>query len=151
MALLGAIKQTQQPQQTASAPMPQIEIQARSVTPEARDAVALVKHYLGTPYVWGGENPGGFDCSGLLQYVWGKEGVRIPRTSQEQWHAGTAVGRGALRPGDAVFFGSRNGPHHVGMFIGNGQFIEAPHTGAKVRIATLSGRHDFIGGRRFAR
>lgn len=152
LKLVGAIKAVQSAvpsQAPASAPMPAIEFQGRHVTKEAQDAVGLVKQYLGTPYVWGGENPGGFDCSGLLQYVWGKVGVQIPRVSQAQWKAGKAVSRAGLRPGDAVFFGSRNGPGHVGMFIGNGQFIEAPRTGLKVRISQLSGRNDFIGGRRF--
>lgn len=117
-------------------------------------AVDLVRSYVGTPYVWGGESPKGFDCSGLLQFVWGKEGVSIPRTTYDQFRAGKAVSVQNLRPGDAVFFtGSdpRNGlPGHVGMYIGGGRFIEAPHTGARVQISTLAGRSDFVGARRYA-
>jgi cell wall-associated NlpC family hydrolase len=124
-------------------------IQGRA-SQKALQAVALAKEYLGTPYVWGGSKPGGFDCSGLLQYTWAKEGVNIPRTSQEQWQAGRPVAKSQLRPGDAVFFeGGPNGPGHVGMFVGGGKFIEAPHTGAVVRISNLRGRTDFVGARRF--
>jgi cell wall-associated NlpC family hydrolase len=117
------------------------------------EAIDLAKQYLGTPYVWGGAHPGGFDCSGLLQYVWGKAGVQIPRTTYDQIKAGTPVAKNALQPGDAVFFtGSdpMNGlPGHVGMYIGQGKFIEAPHTGANVRISNIAGRSDFAGARRF--
>jgi len=119
----------------------------------ARGAIALAEHFLGTPYAWGGESPGGFDCSGLLQYVWAKMGIRIPRTSQQQFEAGRRVGRGQLRPGDAVFFvgsdGTRAAPGHVGMYIGGGKFIEAPHTGATVRISNLNGYPGYVGARRY--
>lgn len=118
-----------------------------------RGAVQLVKTYLGTPYVWGGENPGGFDCSGLLQYVWAQNGVPIPRTTYDQWTTGHAIDKSQLMPGDAVFFtGSdpKNGkPGHVGMYIGGGKFIEAPHSGSVVRISNLSGRNDYVGARRW--
>jgi len=117
-------------------------------------AVSTVREYLGTPYVWGGASPKGFDCSGLLQYVWGKQGVQIPRTSQEQWQSGQAVNSSQLRPGDAVFFvgsdGTRNAPGHVGMYIGNGKYVEAPHTGDVVKIAKLADAKDFVGARRYA-
>jgi cell wall-associated NlpC family hydrolase len=121
-------------------------------TPQALGAIKLAQHYLGTPYVWGGETPGGgFDCSGLLQYVWGQQGVQIPRVTYDQWDSGMAVDKSKLQPGDAVFFhmGSR-GPEHVGMYLGGGQFIEAPHTGASIRISELAGRSDFVGARRFS-
>jgi cell wall-associated NlpC family hydrolase len=108
---------------------------------------------MGTPYHWGGENPGGFDCSGLLQYVWSQKGVQIPRVTYDQFKTGTSVAKSQLRPGDAVFFmGSdpKNGlPGHVGMYIGGGKFIEAPHTGSVVRISTLAGRSDYVGARRY--
>lgn len=127
---------------------PQVQIQGKG-TARDRRAAAFVRQAMGTPYVWGGESPGGFDCSGLLQWAWGKIGVHIPRVSQDQWRAGSAV-KGALRLGDAVFFGSRSGPHHVGFYIGGGKFIEAAHTGTNVRISKLRGRRDYIGARRFA-
>lgn len=117
-------------------------------------AIALAKKYLGVKYTWGGTNAGtGFDCSGLLQTVWGSLGVKIPRTTYDQWDAGKAVGENALKPGDAVFFTGAdpmNGkPGHVGLYIGGGKFIEAPGTGMKVRISTLAGRSDYMGARRF--
>lgn len=117
-------------------------------------ALAVAKEYLGTPYKWAGAQPGGFDCSGLLQYVWGKEGVSIPRTTYDQFKAGQSVSKGALRPGDAVFFtGSDplNGlPGHVGMYIGGGKMIVAPHTGSTVQIQNVSDHSDYVGARRYA-
>lgn len=134
--------------------MPKVEIAGGKITPKVKNAVGLVQKYLGTPYVWGGESPKGFDCSGLLQWVWSHVGVQIPRTSYDQWQAGMAVGKKGLKPGDAVFFkgsDSKNGlPGHVGMYIGGGRFIEAPHTGAVVRISRLAGRKDYMGARRYA-
>jgi hypothetical protein len=131
----------------------QFNIQGK-VTQSAKKAVSLAEEYIGTPYVWGGESPKGFDCSGLLQYVWGKSGVQIPRTTYEQWQAGRQVGRGQLRYGDAVFFrGSDargNLPGHVGIYIGGGRFIESPHSGSTVHISRLAGRRDYVGARRYA-
>jgi cell wall-associated NlpC family hydrolase len=139
--------------QAASAPQP-VTVQGQPTSATGVKAVQAVHQYLGVKYQWGGESPKGFDCSGLLQYVWAKEGVSIPRTTYDQWRKGAAVGKAQLAPGDAVFFrGSDargNLPGHVGMYIGNGQFIEAPHTGATVRISNLAGRKDFVGGRRYA-
>lgn len=120
------------------------------VSPNAPAVVQEIKKYLGTPYVWGGSKPGGFDCSGLLQYVWAQKGVKIPRTTYQQIKAGMEVPLKSLQPGDAVFFGSSSNPHHVGMYIGHGQFVEAPHTGAQVRISNLNDRlGDYVTARRF--
>jgi cell wall-associated NlpC family hydrolase len=113
-------------------------------------AAHLATKFLGTPYVWGGESPKGFDCSGLLQYVWSQKGVHIPRVTYDQWRAGRPVGKRQLQPGDAVFFHmGPKGPEHVGMYIGHGKFIEAPHRGANARISRLAGRGDFVGARRY--
>lgn len=124
------------------------------VTARTKSAITLAEDYLGTPYVWGGSKPGGFDCSGLLQYVWARSGVTIPRTTYDQFKVGTPVGKAQLQPGDAVFFtGSdpQNGlPGHVGMYLGGGKLIEAPHSGADVQISNLSSHKDFVGGRRYA-
>lgn len=120
------------------------------VSPNAPAVVQEIKKYLGTPYVWGGAKPGGFDCSGLLQYVWAQKGVKIPRVTDQQIKAGVEVPIKQLQPGDAVFFGSWSNPHHVGMYIGHGQFVESPHTGAKVRISNLNERlGDYVTARRF--
>ena len=103
--------------------------------------VADAEAYLGTPYVWGGEKPGvGFDCSGLVQWVYAEAGISLPRVAQDQFDAGPHVPAGAtLYPGDLVFFGS--GPQaveHVGIYVGNGEMIDAPYTGVDVRFDRVS-------------
>ncbi len=124
------------------------------ITSRDRKAVSLVMSLRGIPYVWGGTSKAGFDCSGLLQYVWKKAGVNIPRVTYDQWDAGTPVGRNGLRPGDAVFFRGSDPqggkPGHVGMYIGGGKFVEAARSGTPVRVSRLAGRSDFMGARRYA-
>ena len=96
--------------------------------------------YIGTPYKWGGSAPGGFDCSGLLYYVFGKNGINLPRISADQARYGTRTDLSSLRPGDLVAFdnSSRNhGADHIGIWLGGGQIIEAPHAGASVRVRTI--------------
>jgi cell wall-associated NlpC family hydrolase len=103
-------------------------------------AVAIAEQYLGIPYVWGGASPlSGFDCSGLVMYVYGQLGIGLSHFSGAQWNEGTRILRpDDLLPGDLVFFhpGS-SGPGHVGIYIGGGQFIHSPHTGDVVKISTL--------------
>jgi cell wall-associated NlpC family hydrolase len=112
-------------------------------------AVAIAKTTLGTPYVWGGESygEGGFDCSGLMQWTYEHLGIQLPRVTYDQIDVGVPVARDQLQPGDLVFFGDPAAPHHVGMYVGDNQFIEAPYTGADVRISVLD-RADFAGARR---
>lgn len=99
--------------------------------------VAFASRYVGVPYLWGGTTPSGFDCSGLVQYAYAHFGISLPRTSQEQVGSGVPV-TGDLQPGDLLFFEpSSSGPQHVGMYVGDGMFIEAPHTGANVRIVPV--------------
>lgn len=88
--------------------------------------------FLGVPYLWGGTTPKGFDCSGLAQYVYNEAGIKLPRTSEEMWTVGQQVSEAQAQPGDLVFF-EGNPPGHVGIYIGNGQMIDAPHTGTSVR------------------
>ena len=99
-------------------------------------ALTFAARQLGTPYLWGGTGPGGFDCSGLAQAAFAHAGVHLPRVAQDQYDAGPALGDGtAVRPGDLVFFGSGpGGVDHVGIYVGSGLMIDAPHTGAVVRV-----------------
>lgn len=100
--------------------------------------VETSKKYLGVPYVWGGTTPSGFDCSGLVQYVYAEHGVYLPRVTFTQVNYGTAVNsRSELRAGDLVFFSNSEAYDHVGIYIGNGQFLHAPSPGDVVRISPL--------------
>ena len=109
--------------------------------------VGIAMQYLGTPYVWAGSAPGGFDCSGFVMYVYGQVGVSLPHNAAMQYNYGTPVSMGDLQPGDLVFF---DGLGHVGIYIGGGQFIHAPHTGDVVKISSLSGWYSstYVGARR---
>jgi peptidoglycan hydrolase-like protein with peptidoglycan-binding domain len=99
-------------------------------------AVAIAERYLGVPYVWGGASPSGFDCSGLVMYVYAQLGVHLPHFAAAQYRDGRHVRMDHLRRGDLVFFDSLD---HVGIYIGGGRFIHAPHTGDHVRVSDLSG------------
>jgi len=112
-------------------------------------AVAIAMQYLGTPYVWGGASPAGFDCSGFTMYVWGQLGVGLPHNAAAQYGTGVAVPREALEPGDLVFF---DGLGHVGIYVGNNAFIHSPHSGDVVKISTISGWYSdrWVGARRVA-
>lgn len=97
--------------------------------------VSLALAQQGKPYAWGASGPNSFDCSGLVYWVFRKFGSYLPRTVRGQYNAGTPVSKSDLRPGDLVFF--RNFTH-VGIYIGNGNFVHAPHTGTRVRVESLS-------------
>lgn len=106
---------------------------------KASNVVSIAQQYLGTPYVWGGTTPNGFDCSGFVQYVYAQAGISIPRVTTGQEYAGVDVTGQELQPGDLVFWGSRGATYHVGMYIGDGQYVHSPQTGDVVRIAKLNG------------
>ncbi len=99
-------------------------------------ALSFAARQLGTPYVWGGTGNGGFDCSGLAQVAYRSAGIILPRVAQDQFDAGPAVTSGStVRPGDLIFFGPGPGSvDHVGLYVGAGEMIDAPHTGAAVRF-----------------
>jgi peptidoglycan DL-endopeptidase CwlO len=98
-------------------------------------AVGIAMQFLGVPYRWGGASPSGFDCSGLIMYVYAQLGVSLPHNAAMQYGVGVPVSKSDLQPGDLVFF---NGLGHNGMYVGGGNFIHAPHTGDVVKISSLS-------------
>ena len=108
-------------------------------------AVAIAEQYLGVPYVWGGASPDGFDCSGLVMYVYAQLGVSLPHNAYDQYLALPHVPTSDLEPGDLVFF---YGFGHVAIYIGGGMIIHAPHTGTVVQIASLSGEGSIAGAAR---
>lgn len=109
--------------------------------------------YLGLKYVWGGASlTKGADCSGFTQQIYKKFGVSLPHHAADQAKMGTKItSKKDLRAGDLVFFGSKNNITHVGIYGGDGKFIESPHTGASVRVSKLSSRKDFVSGSRFSK
>ncbi len=109
--------------------------------------VGYAMQFLGRPYVWGGASPSGFDCSGFTMYVYAHFGVSLPHNAAAQYGYGSPVSSSDLQPGDLVFF---DGLGHVGLYIGGGQFIHAPHTGDVVKISSLSGWYasTYVGARR---
>jgi peptidoglycan DL-endopeptidase CwlO len=100
-----------------------------------QQAAAVAMRYLGVPYVYGGSSPSGFDCSGLVAYAYGQVGVSLPHYTGALWGAGPHVSRDQLAVGDLVFF---DGLGHVGIYVGGGSFVHAPHTGDVVKVSSLS-------------
>jgi hypothetical protein len=105
------------------------------------DLINTAKRYIGVAYQWGGNSSSkGFDCSGLTMVVYQLNGLELPRSSKEQWVVGTPVGRSQLLKGDLVFFATSGGKSvsHVGIYLGDNQFLHAPSKGSKIRISSLS-------------
>ena len=122
--------------------------------PQGESAVVdSARKYLGTPYVWGGTSPSGFDCSGFVQYVLAENGKSVPRTSQEQFAGGQAVDKSNLQAGDLVFYNWQGGADatHVGIYEGNGKMIHAPHPGDVVKEVDFNsyGQNAYLGARRY--
>src|SRR5262249_54732235 len=115
---------------SAAAPQSAVTVPSSSYS----GVVGVAMSYLGTPYVWGGASPGGFDCSGLVMYSYAQVGVSLPHSSYAMWNVGVPVPRDQLQPGDLVFF---DGLGHVGLYIGNDEFVHAPHTGTVVQVSSL--------------
>jgi hypothetical protein len=129
---------------------PHAWLHANPTSPTGASAVAIAQHYLGVPYRWGGAVPAsGFDCSGLTRFVYAQLGINLPHYAASQFAAFAKLDPADLQPGDLVFFEPRfDGPGHVALYLGNDQMIEAPHTGALVRISSFSGtaaRLGFLG------
>ena len=127
---------------SVAAPVPTIP-----AGPGHPQAATIALRYLGIPYLWGGASPAtGFDCSGLVMYVYAQLGISLPHYAAAQYQLGTAVDRSELQPGDLVFFDALD---HVGIYIGNGQFVHAPQTGDVVKITALADFGDgYVGARR---
>jgi cell wall-associated NlpC family hydrolase len=146
-------------QQSASAPAPAPSAPPSSsgvvappvsvpVTPTGAGhpaAASIAMRYLGVPYVWGGASPRGFDCSGLVMYVYAQLGISLAHYTGAQWSATIPISESQAQPGDLVFF---NGVSHVGIYIGGGQMVNAPHTGSVVRIDSIGGFGSIDGFRR---
>lgn len=109
-------------------------------SPETRrNIVYTARAQIGTPYRFGGSAPGGFDCSGLVMYVYRKNGIDIPRTATDQFIEGRRISKRNIQPGDLVFFRiSGSGVSHVGIYAGKGKFIHAPKPGKRVSYASLA-------------
>lgn len=112
-----------------------------SVSLPASDSrvVSIAQHYLGVPYVWGGTSPSGFDCSGLVQYVFNQIGIHLPRTSYAQGAAGQRIPASAAQPGDLVYYGG-----HIGIYVGGGKMIHAPKPGESVKVAKVWGSPSYV-------
>jgi cell wall-associated NlpC family hydrolase len=117
-------------------------------SPYGNQVVQIAMSYLGVPYVWGGSSPSGFDCSGLVMYSFAQLGVSLPHSSYAMWNYGVAVPEDQLEPGDLVFFDDLG---HVGLYIGGGEFVNAPYTGAVVSVSSLTSgwaAANYVGARR---
>jgi peptidoglycan DL-endopeptidase CwlO len=137
-------RQTQQAQQQSSVSntsSPSANVPSANGSGFSASAViAYAEQFLGIPYVWGGADPSGFDCSGLMQYVFVHSvGIHLPRVAQDQQNVGTRISPYDVQPGDLVFMGSP--AYHVGLYIGGEKWIEAPETGDVVKIANYNPAH----------
>lgn len=107
-----------------------------------KDILKDALRFMGVPYVWGGESPSGFDCSGFVQYVYAKNGISLPRTADLQFEVGKVVKRGEEQPGDLVFFETYcPGASHIGIYLGRHQFVHASSAAAQITISDLREAH----------
>jgi hypothetical protein len=136
-ALAASSSRAQEHRLRVARPRPRRYIQSESAASALGvRAVRFARRLIGVPYRWGGDSPAtGFDCSGFVRFVYQHLGIALPHSSYADFGLGTPVPRASLRPGDLVFF---DGVGHVGMYIGNGRFIHAPHTGTDVQVTSMS-------------
>jgi cell wall-associated NlpC family hydrolase len=127
-------------------PVPAAEMAAVREQAAARKVVDTALSVVGVPYVTGGSTPGGFDCSGLTLYSYDAAGIALPRVAADQFAATPHVTAASLQPGDLLFF--YPGVTHVGIYVGNGQMVDAPHTGAAVRVESYQYFGPLVGATR---
>jgi cell wall-associated NlpC family hydrolase len=142
-AQAAAAQATQSSSAPTLTPPPPVSVPTGGTGAGHAAAAQIALRYLGVPYVYGGASPSGFDCSGLVMYVYAQLGISLPHYTVAQWNATQPIS--APAPGDLVFF---NGLGHVGIYIGGGRFVNAPHTGSVVRIDSMSGFGGYDGARR---
>ena len=133
---------------TSTDPTDQTPTRGLVTAPGHPQAATIAMQYLGVPYLWGGASPpSGFDCSGLVMYVYAQLGIALPHFAAAQFGFGVPVPRDQLQPGDLVFFDNLN---HVGISLGGNEFVDAPHTGDVVKIGTITGwyQQNYVGARR---
>jgi cell wall-associated NlpC family hydrolase len=135
-ALLAQQQQQAHKQSSASKPTVSASASSLSNADKANKVIAYAEQFLGTPYVWGGTSPSGFDCSGFMQYVFRSVGVDLPRVAADQQNVGTRISPDQVQPGDLVFKGDP--AYHVGMYIGGGKWIQSPETGDVVKISNYN-------------
>ena len=107
------------------------------VSSPGRQAAAIALEQVGVPYRYGGASPGGFDCSGLVQYSYSRAGISVPRTTGQLWGAAKPVEQHNLKAGDLLFFSIEGKMSHVGMYLGERRFVHAPQSGRSVSVASL--------------
>ena len=112
---------------------------------KAAQVVSIARAQLGKPYVWAAAGPNAFDCSGLTMYVFAQVGIGLPHSAEAQFNMGTRVSKDQLQPGDLVFGAHGGFIGHVGIYIGNDQYIHAPQTGEFIKISNVSSRRNYIG------
>lgn len=144
---------------TVGGNVPVVNEAGRTVPKNVQTVLQLADKYLGVKYVWGGETPAGFDCSGFVRYLYKQVGIDPGGYTIAQWQNPNGIeikSQSDLQPGDVVFFHwgthpetGQQGPLHEGLYIGNGLFIQAPRTGDVVKVSKMSERSDFLGARRF--
>jgi cell wall-associated NlpC family hydrolase len=150
-AAQAAAAQAQAPAQTppssgsSGTPPPPVTIPVGNGGAGHPEAAQIALRYLGVPYVWGGASPSGFDCSGLVMYVYAQLGISLAHYTGAQWSETSPISSSQAQAGDLVFF---NGLSHVGIYIGGGQMVDAPHTGSVVRIDSIGGFGTIDGFRR---
>lgn len=122
----------------ACAAAPTERAAARSGTPTiGAQAATIAMQQVGQPYRYGGARPGGFDCSGLVHYSYGRAGKALPRTTRELWEQTETVHRDEMEPGDLLFFSIAGKMQHVGLYVGGNRFVHAPSSGRTVSVASL--------------